>query len=32
LNALDPASFDQRISLDLVPSAEAHHLCLIPCS
>ena len=26
------ASFDQRISLDVVPSAEAHHLCLIPCT
>ena len=26
------ASFDQRISLDLVPSANADHLCLIPCS
>jgi len=26
------ASFDQRISLDLVPSAGARHLCLIPCS
>ena len=26
------ASFDQRITLEVVPSAEAHHLCLIPCS
>jgi uncharacterized protein len=26
------ASFDQRISLDVVPSASADHLCLIPCS
>lgn len=26
------ASFDQRISLELVPSASAGHLCLIPCS
>jgi predicted nucleic acid-binding protein len=25
-------SFDQRITLEVVPSAEAHHLCLIPCS
>ena len=25
------ASFDQRISLELVPSASAGHLCLIPC-
>ena len=25
------ASFDQRLSLDLVPAAEACHLCLIPC-
>lgn len=25
------ASFDQRLSLELVPSASAHHLCLIPC-
>ena len=26
------ASFDQRISLDLVPSASSGHLCLIPCT
>jgi toxin-antitoxin system PIN domain toxin len=26
------ASFDQRISLALVPAASADHLCLIPCS
>ena len=26
------ASFDQRITPDVVPSAKAHHLCLIPCS
>jgi toxin-antitoxin system PIN domain toxin len=25
------ASFDQRISLDIVPSASSEHLCLIPC-
>jgi len=32
LNALDLASFDQRIDTEVVPSAEAHHLCLIPCN
>jgi uncharacterized protein len=26
------ASFDQRISLDSVPSASSEHLCLIPCT
>ncbi|QVL54074.1 MAG: VapC toxin family PIN domain ribonuclease [Cyanobium sp. M30B3] len=26
------ASFDQRISLDIVPSASSEHLCLIPCT
>lgn len=26
------ANFDQHIRLDVVPSTNAHHLCLIPCN